>query len=161
MGISTKNSTRCESNNAVITNPIHFRYLLVYFYTFVDSILLGFLEQGQMVTEQSKLRRKYIRSTQFKLDVVSLLPTDLLYLAFGTGWPVIFRLNRLLRIGKLSEVGADIILVSTHLSLSVYNGLSLSKKNERFALCFGRLCGFFNLQSVACWIKFSIKERCV
>jgi len=63
-----------------------------------------FLEQGQKVTETDKLRRNYVRTTQFKLDVVSLLPTDLAYLGLGTEWAVIFRLNRLLRIGRLAQV---------------------------------------------------------
>ena len=33
-----------------------------------------------IVTDISKLRRNYMYSCQFALDVVSLLPTDLLYL---------------------------------------------------------------------------------
>jgi len=63
-----------------------------------------FLEKGEKVTETAKLRRHYVRTAQFKLDVVSLLPTDLAYLGLGTGWAVIFRLNRLLRIGRLVQV---------------------------------------------------------
>jgi len=40
----------------------------------------AYLEQGLVVTDISKLRRNYMYSCQFALDVVSLLPTDLLYL---------------------------------------------------------------------------------
>ena len=63
-----------------------------------------FLEQGQQVTETDKLRRNYVRTTQFKLDVVSVLPTDLAYLVLGTDWALIVRLNRLLRIGRFVQV---------------------------------------------------------
>ena len=63
-----------------------------------------FLEEGQKVTDTDKLRRNYVRTSQFKLDVVSLLPTDLAYLGLGTDWAVILRLNRLLRIGRLVQV---------------------------------------------------------
>ena len=45
-----------------------------------------FLEQGQKVTDTAKLRRHYARTTQFKLDVMSLLPTDLAYLGLGADW---------------------------------------------------------------------------
>lgn len=63
-----------------------------------------FLEQGQKVTRTDKLRRNYVRKTRFKLDVISVLPTDLAYLGLGTDWAIIFRLNRLLRIGRLIQV---------------------------------------------------------
>jgi len=63
-----------------------------------------FLEQGEKVTDTDKLWRNYARTTQFKLDVISLLPTDLAYVGLGTDWAVIFRLNRLLRIGRLVQV---------------------------------------------------------
>lgn len=63
-----------------------------------------FLEQGQQVTETDKLRRNYVRTTQFKLDFVSVLPTDLAYLVLGTDWALIVRLNRLLRIGRFAQV---------------------------------------------------------
>ena len=63
-----------------------------------------FLEQGQKVTDTNKLRRNYVRTTQFKLDALSVLPTDLAYVGLGTDWAVIFRLNRLLRIGRLVQV---------------------------------------------------------
>ena len=68
----------------------------------------GYLEQGLMVTESSKLRRNYLNSSASKMDLLSLLPTDLLYLL----WPdpircqdapcaIIVRLNRLLRFPRL------------------------------------------------------------
>lgn len=63
-----------------------------------------FLEQGQKVIETDKLRRNYVRTTRFKLDVISVFPTDFAYLALGTDWALIVRLNRLLRIGRFVQV---------------------------------------------------------
>lgn len=71
-------------------------------------IRTGYLEQGLMVTESAKLRRNYMNSLAFKLDLLSLLPTDLLYFL----WPdpihcqdapcaIIVRMNRLLRFPRL------------------------------------------------------------
>lgn len=58
-----------------------------------------------MVKEPTKLRRNYVRSWGFRLDVASILPTDLVYLATGNNCdkhvpcPVLVRVNRLLRYG--------------------------------------------------------------
>ncbi|KAK7097138.1 hypothetical protein V1264_004157 [Littorina saxatilis] len=57
----------------------------------------GYLEQGLMVVDPTKLRKNYTKSRQFKIDVLSLLPTDLLYLAIGLHRPYV-RFNRLFRI---------------------------------------------------------------
>ncbi|NXT28905.1 CNG1 protein, partial [Syrrhaptes paradoxus] len=62
----------------------------------------GFLEQGLLVQDEKKLRDHYTKTTQFKLDVLSLLPTDLAYLKFGLNYPEL-RFNRLLRISRLFE----------------------------------------------------------
>lgn len=49
-----------------------------------------------------KLRQNYKQTRQFKLDLLSLFPTDLLYLKFGLNYPEL-RFNRLLRISRLFE----------------------------------------------------------
>ncbi|XP_076057826.1 cyclic nucleotide-gated cation channel subunit A-like isoform X2 [Oratosquilla oratoria] len=69
----------------------------------------GYLEQGLMVKESSKLRRNYVKSLPFKLDVLSILPTDLIYLVTTTSCfnfvpcPVLVRFNRLFRFGRMNE----------------------------------------------------------
>ncbi|XP_042869524.1 cyclic nucleotide-gated cation channel alpha-3-like [Penaeus japonicus] len=69
----------------------------------------GYLEQGLMVKDPSKLRKNYIKSWGFKLDLISILPTDLIYLLTGTNCdnyvpgPVLVRVNRLLRISRMGE----------------------------------------------------------
>ncbi|XP_036404762.1 cyclic nucleotide-gated cation channel-like [Megalops cyprinoides] len=62
----------------------------------------GFLEQGLLVKDLSKLRDSYVHTLQFKLDVLSILPTDLAYLATGVHTPQL-RFNRLLRFPRMFE----------------------------------------------------------
>uniref|UniRef100_A0A803TGC4 Cyclic nucleotide gated channel subunit alpha 1 n=1 Tax=Anolis carolinensis TaxID=28377 RepID=A0A803TGC4_ANOCA len=62
----------------------------------------GYLEQGLLVKEDMKLKKRYKGTVQFKLDVLSIIPTDLLYFKLGLNYPEI-RINRLLRISRLFE----------------------------------------------------------
>ncbi|XP_068187839.1 cyclic nucleotide gated channel subunit alpha 2b [Antennarius striatus] len=62
----------------------------------------GFLEQGLLVKDHAKLRDSYVRTLQFKLDVMSILPTDLAYFATGIHTPQL-RFNRLLRFPRMFE----------------------------------------------------------
>lgn len=69
----------------------------------------GYLEQGLLVREQAKLLKNYTSSVSFKLDILSLLPTDLLYIMIGTSCEnkvpcgVIVRMNRLFRFPRMQE----------------------------------------------------------
>ncbi|XP_066240748.1 cyclic nucleotide-gated channel alpha-1 [Saccopteryx leptura] len=62
----------------------------------------GYLEQGLLVKEELKLIKKYKSTLQFKLDVLSMIPTDLLYFKLGWNYPEI-RLNKLLRVSRMFE----------------------------------------------------------
>jgi len=55
-----------------------------------------------VVTDSALLRRHYTRTWTFRVDVVSVLPTDALYAGLGTTATYV-RLNRLLRLGRLAE----------------------------------------------------------
>ncbi|NXX76938.1 CNGA2 protein, partial [Urocolius indicus] len=71
----------------------------------VDMVMhthTGFLEQGLLVKDLKKLRDNYTHTLQFKLDVLSILPTDLAYLAVGWQHPEL-RFNRLLRFSRMFE----------------------------------------------------------
>lgn len=50
----------------------------------------------------SKLRKSYVHTLHFKLDVMSILPTDLAYIATGIHTPQL-RFNRLLRFPRMFE----------------------------------------------------------
>ncbi|OQV13313.1 Cyclic nucleotide-gated channel cone photoreceptor subunit alpha [Hypsibius exemplaris] len=76
----------------------------MYFADMVIHVLTGHLEQGLLVREPRKLIRSYLRSFTSKLDILSILPTDLIYLSTGIKSPApIVRINRLLRLPRLSE----------------------------------------------------------
>ncbi|XP_023617238.1 cyclic nucleotide-gated cation channel alpha-3 [Myotis lucifugus] len=62
----------------------------------------GFLEQGLMVRDAKRLWRHYTETLQFKLDVLSLVPTDLAYFKLGINYPEL-RFNRLLKFARLFE----------------------------------------------------------
>ncbi|XP_078100506.1 cyclic nucleotide-gated channel rod photoreceptor subunit alpha [Sander vitreus] len=62
----------------------------------------GYLEQGLLVKDEQKLRERYMVSFQFKLDLISMIPTDLLYFVFGFKYPEI-RLNKLFRFNRMLE----------------------------------------------------------
>ncbi|NXS47266.1 CNG3 protein, partial [Balaeniceps rex] len=55
-----------------------------------------------LVKEEQKLREKYKTSFQFKLDFLSIIPTDLLYFKLGLNYPEL-RINRLLRVARMFE----------------------------------------------------------
>ncbi|TRY97208.1 hypothetical protein DNTS_013711 [Danionella cerebrum] len=79
-------------------------YICDLFYV-LDTVIgfrTGFLEQGILVRDVSSLKKRYMRSSRFKLDIASLLPTDLLYLKLGIHTPLV-RINRFLRIGRMNE----------------------------------------------------------
>ncbi|GFR07641.1 cyclic nucleotide-gated cation channel subunit A [Trichonephila clavata] len=81
----------------------------IYFFDMVIHARTGYLEQGLLVRDSKQLFKNYIHSYQVKLDLLSLVPTDLTYLIMDTTCDlhvpciVIFRLNRLLRFHRLLE----------------------------------------------------------
>lgn len=60
------------------------------------------MEQGLLVRDSKKLAKNYIQKISFKLDLISLLPTDLFYFILGVD-AAYLRLNRLLRLPRLGE----------------------------------------------------------
>uniref|UniRef100_A0A8D2LPX4 Cyclic nucleotide gated channel subunit alpha 2 n=1 Tax=Varanus komodoensis TaxID=61221 RepID=A0A8D2LPX4_VARKO len=74
----------------------------VYVADMVVRLRTGFLEQGLLVRDLKKLREKYIGTMHFKLDILSILPTDFAYFATGIHRPEL-RFNRLLRFSRMFE----------------------------------------------------------
>ncbi|XP_054610663.1 cyclic nucleotide gated channel subunit alpha 2b [Dunckerocampus dactyliophorus] len=75
---------------------------IVYIMDTCVRLRTGFLEQGLLVKDHTKLRDNYVRTLQFKLDVASILPTDLVYFHTGIHTPQL-RFNRLLRFPRMFE----------------------------------------------------------
>ncbi|KAM6413503.1 cyclic nucleotide-gated channel alpha-2 [Rhynochetos jubatus] len=74
----------------------------IYVGDMVIRLCTGFLEQGLLVKNRKKLRDNYIHTLQFKLDILSILPTDLAYFAVGLHCPEL-RFNRLLHFSRMFE----------------------------------------------------------
>ncbi|XP_042082235.1 cyclic nucleotide-gated cation channel alpha-3 [Haplochromis burtoni] len=62
----------------------------------------GFLEQGLLVKDAKILKEKYMKTPQFKLDMLSVIPTDIVFFYIGINNPE-WRFNRLFRLGRLFE----------------------------------------------------------
>ena len=67
----------------------------IYALDIVIAARTGFLEEGILVTDTKRVYMRYIRSVEFVADMVSLIPTDILYAAFG---PLpLLRVNRIVK----------------------------------------------------------------
>ncbi|KAM7284618.1 hypothetical protein ISCGN_028482 [Ixodes scapularis] len=81
----------------------------IYLLDMVFHARTGYLEQGLLVRNTRKLIKQYTTSLHFKLDILSLIPTDLSYFFFGVECNVqvpcvvIVRLNRLFRAYRMQE----------------------------------------------------------
>ncbi|XP_078137876.1 cyclic nucleotide-gated channel rod photoreceptor subunit alpha [Centroberyx gerrardi] len=75
---------------------------LIYIADMVFRTRTGYLEQGLLVKDAQKLRDRYVNSVQFKLDLVSMIPTDIFYAVLGVTFPEI-RLNKLFRFNRMLE----------------------------------------------------------
>uniref|UniRef100_A0A3Q2ZEA0 Cyclic nucleotide gated channel subunit alpha 1 n=1 Tax=Hippocampus comes TaxID=109280 RepID=A0A3Q2ZEA0_HIPCM len=75
---------------------------LLYVADMIFRTRTGYLEQGLLVKDEQKLRQRYRKSFQFQLDVLSIIPTDVLYGTLGFNYPEI-RLNKLLRFNRMLE----------------------------------------------------------
>ncbi|XP_033743768.1 cyclic nucleotide-gated cation channel alpha-3-like [Pecten maximus] len=62
----------------------------------------GYLEEGLLVRDATKLRKHYTSSTMFKTDILSIIPTDLFYFLIGLDKPEL-RFNRIIRFNRLLE----------------------------------------------------------
>ncbi|XP_076001833.1 cyclic nucleotide gated channel subunit alpha 1a [Genypterus blacodes] len=75
---------------------------LIYMADILFKSRTGYLEQGLLVKDKQLLLDSYMATFQFRLDMISMLPTDILYLFLGLNYPEI-RINKLLRIGRMLE----------------------------------------------------------
>lgn len=85
---------------------------VIYLLDILINLRMSFLENGIYIDNLSRLALTYIKSYQFGLDVLSLLPLDFLYLVFG-----IYPSLRVLRVLKYYKV---FLSQKTILSLTNY-----------------------------------------
>jgi len=80
-------------------------------YSLLFRFVSGYLEQGLLVRDAKKLRQHYFSTSHWRLDIVSMLPTDIAYWWWGPNecnfdrvpCAVIVRINRLLRLHRMWE----------------------------------------------------------
>nr|ARF06957.1 cGMP-gated cation channel beta-3 [Aptychotrema vincentiana] len=68
----------------------------------VFQVRLQFVKQGDIITDKIEIRKHYMKSLKFKLDLASIIPFDLLYLLLD--YNPLFRLNRLLKYSIFFEL---------------------------------------------------------
>ncbi|XP_063315218.1 cyclic nucleotide-gated cation channel alpha-3 [Pelobates fuscus] len=91
-----------QKTNTTLWLVLDYSADLIYVLDTMVRFRTGFLEQGLLVKDAKKLKEHYSKTLQFKLDVLSLLPTDLAYLKVGPNYPEL-RFNRLLRFARMFE----------------------------------------------------------
>ncbi|CAJ1081899.1 cyclic nucleotide-gated cation channel beta-3 [Xyrichtys novacula] len=96
----------CFPYHTVEATPYWFAFdLLADLIYLTDSIVFQarkqFVKGGDIIKDRAMTRKNYRESERFKLDVISLIPFDLLYLQFG--FKSIFRANRLLKADTFFE----------------------------------------------------------
>ncbi|KAL1775805.1 cyclic nucleotide-gated cation channel beta-3 [Sigmodon hispidus] len=62
---------------------------------------LQFVKGGEIIVDSNELKRHYRKSTKFLMDIISLLPFEVLYIFFG--FNPIFRTNRILKYTSFFE----------------------------------------------------------
>lgn len=89
-----------------------FDYLsdVIYLMDMISHSRTGYLEQGILVRNTRELANHYVKSIAFKLDVLSVLPTDFAYLFLSprclpnqVPCATVVRLNRLFRFHRLAQ----------------------------------------------------------
>uniref|UniRef100_H3DAF6 Cyclic nucleotide gated channel subunit alpha 3 n=1 Tax=Tetraodon nigroviridis TaxID=99883 RepID=H3DAF6_TETNG len=91
-----------QSKNRVLWMSLDHTSDLLYYIDIFVRARTGFLEQGLLVKDEKVLKEKYIKTQQFKLDILSIIPTDIVFLYIGIDNPE-WRFNRLFRLSRLLE----------------------------------------------------------
>ncbi|CAN2389306.1 Cyclic nucleotide gated channel beta [Pristimantis euphronides] len=113
---------------------IHYWLLMDYLCDLIyllDIILfqfrLQFVRGGDIITDKKEMREHYLKTERFKMDIISLLPLDLLYFKFGVR--SILRLPRLLKYMVFFEFNTRLesILSKAYIYRSVPNPPSLTQ----------------------------------
>ena len=82
---------------------------LIYFIDILFTLVTGYMENGELCIERTKIARRYLKTVHFKIDILSVLPLDLvvkLFLASTSSKLFLvpaLRLNKLLKSYRLSE----------------------------------------------------------
>lgn len=84
----------------------------IYLADIVINCRVGFVEEGILVKDPARACKRYLKSPTFFLDVLSVLPLELLY--FRTGVQPIFRFPRLVKVYKSQGIKSRLEGRSNH-----------------------------------------------
>nr|XP_033803438.1 cyclic nucleotide-gated cation channel alpha-3 [Geotrypetes seraphini]XP_033803439.1 cyclic nucleotide-gated cation channel alpha-3 [Geotrypetes seraphini] len=91
-----------QTKHTILWLVLDYNADLIYIIDVLVRVRTGFLDQGLLVKDAKKLKEHYSKTLQFKLDILSLIPTDLIYFKVGINYPEL-RFNRLLRFARMFE----------------------------------------------------------
>lgn len=108
---------------------------------------IGYLDQGLLVRDAAKLRKHYFSTKGWRLDILSVLPTDFLYFWWEPSkchikvpCPVIVRLNRLFRLPRMWEW-----FERTETATGYPNAFRICKVSIIFIRTLHLILGFFHI----------------
>ncbi|MCP9258132.1 Cyclic nucleotide-gated cation channel [Dirofilaria immitis] len=82
---------------------------IIYVFDMFVHSRTGFLEQGLLIRDISRIRNLYLKSLQFKLDIISVLPLDFILLLICHKPIPYMRFNRIIRYPRFSISLIDFI----------------------------------------------------
>ncbi|KAG8453125.1 hypothetical protein GDO86_004808 [Hymenochirus boettgeri] len=93
-----------EMQNQYLAVWLSLDYLcdILYILDIIANFHTGFLKEGILVTDRKMIGKRYMFSSKFRWDLLSMLPTDFLYFKLGIHTPAV-RINRFLRFHRLFE----------------------------------------------------------
>ncbi|XP_038125049.1 cyclic nucleotide-gated channel cone photoreceptor subunit alpha-like isoform X4 [Cyprinodon tularosa] len=91
-----------QYSNSTLWMVLDYMSDVIYYMDTYVRARTGFLEQGLLVKDEKLLKEKYMKTRQFKLDLISIIPTDFVFLQIGVDNPE-WRFNRLFRLARLFE----------------------------------------------------------
>ncbi|XP_051915177.1 cyclic nucleotide-gated channel cone photoreceptor subunit alpha-like [Hippocampus zosterae] len=91
-----------QNNNTILWIVLDYTSDVLYLADSFVRARTGFLEQGLLVRDEKILKEKYMKTRQFRLDIISVIPTDIVFIKIGLNNPE-WRFNRLFRLARLFE----------------------------------------------------------
>ena len=105
-----------------------------------------------LVRSPNRLARRYTRTVVFKLDVISILPTDIFYLFLETGTSAVYiRFNRLLKLMRMREFFDRTVTVTSYPNVIRVINLIL----DILIIIHWNACLYFQMSS---WIGFGVDQ---
>ncbi|XP_071496267.1 cyclic nucleotide-gated channel alpha-3-like [Diadema antillarum] len=102
--IARASFTQLQTKYSVLWFSLDYICDVIYILDICVQLRTGYLEQGMLVVDSKKLRNNYMKDRKwtFYLDMLSIIPLDLLYIQISTIYTIV-RLPRLLRFGRALE----------------------------------------------------------